>query len=76
MSANPGLDVPIPKCRGCTRMMEAFDALPRRLRGYFNDEVAIRWCMCGALESYRTRGEAQTLERYRKLERRYRDDQG
>jgi hypothetical protein len=71
---NPGRDAPIPRChRQCGQLMEAFDALPYRLRRFFDDEVLISWCTCGALALYREQGEAKTLARYRALERRHRD---
>jgi hypothetical protein len=72
---NRGAPVPMRKCGircGHPASMAAFDALPRSLRNFFNDEVAISWCMCGALDYYRALGEAATLAHYRALERRYR----
>jgi hypothetical protein len=70
MSANPGRDVPIPRCHGqCGKLMAAFDQLPPALRRFFDDEVLIAWCMCAALQCYRQSGEAATLAEYRALER-------
>jgi Family of unknown function (DUF6525) len=73
MTANPGRDVPIPKCgKRCGRLMDAFDQLPRPLRDFHNDEATIQWCMCQCAERYRALGTAETLQHYRELERQYR----
>jgi hypothetical protein len=75
MTTNPGKDAPIPRCGkrcGLQVTMAAFDALPRSLRNFYNNEARIQWCMCRALEEFRCVGEVETLARYREAERKYR----
>jgi hypothetical protein len=71
---NPGFDAPIQKCDGrCGQLMRAFDALPRKLRDFFNDEARIQWCMCGALNNAKMHGAEKTLAHYRKMEAQWTD---